>query len=59
MRALSDFSMAGPMTEVVLLGNVALRTGRAIRWDRKALRIPKDREANRLLRQKDRKGWTV
>ena len=58
-RALSDFSMAGPMTEVVLLGNVALRTGRALAWDRKSLRIPKDREANRLLRQKDRKGWTL
>ena len=47
------------MTEVVLLGNVAVRTGRALAWDRKSLRIPKDREASRLLRKKDRKGWTV
>lgn len=55
----SNFSVAGPMTEVVLLGNVALRAGRPITWDRKNLRVVDDPEANALVRQKDRKGWTI
>jgi predicted dehydrogenase len=57
--ALSDFSVAGPMTEVVLLGNVALRTGRPLVWDSAALRVTNDRAANEWVRQTDRAGWTV
>ncbi|MCB1236626.1 MAG: Gfo/Idh/MocA family oxidoreductase, partial [Verrucomicrobiae bacterium] len=36
-KALSHFDYAGPMTEVVLLGNVALRAGAKIEWDAKAM----------------------
>ncbi len=57
--ALSDFSVAGPMTEVVLLGNVALRAGRPLVWDGAAMRVTNDRSANEWVRQIDRAGWTV
>ncbi len=57
--ASSDFAVAGPMTEVVLLGNVAIRTGRPLTWDRLSLRVPNDPEANRLVRRRFRRGWTT
>ncbi len=57
--ALSDFSAAGPMTEVVLLGNVAVRAGSPLVWDSPSLRVVNNATANQFIRQKDRKGWTV
>lgn len=58
-RALSDFEVAGPMTEIVLLGNVAVRAGHPIDWDRDAMRVTNDSSANRFVSQKDRRGWTI
>ena len=58
-RALSDFEVAGPMTEIVLLGNVAVRAGHPIDWDRDAMRVTNDPAANRFVSQKDRSGWTI
>ena len=52
------FSYSGPLTETVLLGNVALRTGTAIRWNSKALRADSD-QANELLKRDYRAGWQV
>jgi len=57
--ALSDFSVAGPMTEIVLLGNVAVRAGRPITWDRSTMSVLNDSAANQFIRQRDRKGWTI
>jgi predicted dehydrogenase len=56
-RALSNFDYAGPMTEAVLLGNVALRGGPRIEWDAKRLKITNSRDANRYLRTPYRAGW--
>lgn len=58
-KALSDFEVAGPMTEIVLLGNVALRAGRPITWDRDSMRVTNETSANRFVTQQDRRGWTV
>ncbi|MBN8246375.1 MAG: Gfo/Idh/MocA family oxidoreductase [Verrucomicrobia bacterium] len=58
-KALSDFEVAGPMTEVVLLGNVAVRSGRPLTWDRTRMRVTNDADANRWVRQQDRRGWTL
>jgi hypothetical protein len=58
-KALSNFDYAGPMTEAVLLGNVALRAGKKILWDSKALRVTNAPEADRHLRTEYRKGWRV
>ena len=56
-KALSHLGYAGPMTEAVLLGNVALRTGQRIEWNAKKLKVTNVREANRFVRGEYRKGW--
>jgi len=57
--ACSRFEIAGPLTEMVLLGNVALLSGEPIEWDSKNLKITNSSDANRLLRRKYRRGWTL
>ncbi len=58
--ALSNFSTSGPFSEMVLLGNVAIRTGKKIEWDAAALKarngVP---EAERYIRREYRKGWAI
>lgn len=56
-EALSNFDYAGPMTEAVLLGNVAMRVGGKIKWDPKTMRITNNRDANRYLQKEYRKGF--
>jgi len=57
--ALSNFDYAGPMTEAVLLGNVALRAGETIHWDAKNMRITNVSEANQYIRHRYRAGWRL
>jgi predicted dehydrogenase len=57
--ACSRFEIAGPLTEIALLGDIAVLTGRPIEWDGKNLRITNDPEANRLIRRTYRRGWTL
>ena len=50
---------AGPLTEMVHLGNLAVRTGKKIIWDveqMKCLNVP---EANRYVGRTYRKGWSL
>jgi hypothetical protein len=56
---MSNFEFAGLVTEVVLLGNVALLTGEKIEFDPKALRAKGCPEADRYLRRTYRKGWSL
>ncbi|MBM3840323.1 MAG: Gfo/Idh/MocA family oxidoreductase [Verrucomicrobia bacterium] len=58
-KALSNFDYSGPMTEAVLLGNVALRAGVKIEWDAKKFKVTNVPEANHYLRMEYRKGWEV
>jgi len=58
-KALSNFDYSGPMTEAVLLGNVALRVGKKILWDSKKLKVTNVPEANSYLRTEYRTGWKV
>ena len=53
-----NFDYAGALTETVLLGTVAYRTGEAIEWDARKLKTNNER-ANALLRKEYRKGWKV
>ncbi|HUT59416.1 MAG TPA: Gfo/Idh/MocA family oxidoreductase [Phycisphaerae bacterium] len=62
----SNFEAAGPLTEIVLLGNVAIRAaagqpqnGRPVKieWDAPNMTIPNRPEANRFLSKTYRKGW--
>jgi predicted dehydrogenase len=57
-KTTSHFDYAGPLTETVLLGTVAMRVpGETIRWDPKALRVTNSPKADGLLRKSYRKGW--
>jgi predicted dehydrogenase len=55
------FDYAAPLTEVMLLGIVALRTGqgRTIHYDGKAMEITNIPEANQYLTREYRPGWGV
>ena len=62
----SNFDWAGPMTEAVLLGTVALRsqlredlTQRKLEWDSKQMRFTNHEKANAFLKRKYRKGWEI
>jgi GFO/IDH/MocA oxidoreductase family protein len=56
----SNFDYGGPLTEVALLGLIALRfPGQTLSWDAKAMRFTNNDEANALLRSSYRSGWTV
>jgi len=57
--AMSNFNYAGPLTETVLLGVVALRARTKIEWDAPNLRITNNKEANALLHREYRKGWRL
>lgn len=48
---------AGGLTEACLLGNVAVRAQRRLRWDGPNLRFLDDPAANRLLHRGYREGW--
>ncbi|MCF7849035.1 MAG: Gfo/Idh/MocA family oxidoreductase [Kiritimatiellales bacterium] len=53
----SDFDFAGPLTEAVLLGNIALQTGKRLEWNSRKLEITNIPGANRFLRRAYRDGW--
>ena len=58
-KPLANFDYSGPLTETVLLGNVAARAGRKLLWDGPNFRITNVPEANEYLRRQYRKGWTL
>ena len=55
----SNFDYAGPFTEIVLLGNIAYRTGKSIDFDPEEMKITNVVEANEYLTKKYRQGWEV
>jgi predicted dehydrogenase len=58
--ATSNFEYAGPLNEVVMLGNVAVRAGKRIEWDAEKLEIKNDSSLNHLIkRDQYRNGWSV
>ena len=57
--ACSNFGYGARLTEFMLLGNVALRTGRRLRWDAASMRATNAPEADRFLRQPYRSGWEL
>jgi len=52
-----NFDYSGALTEAVLLGNVAYRSGKKIEWDPRHLRCKGAPEADKFLREERRKGW--
>jgi predicted dehydrogenase len=55
----SNFGYAGPFTEVVQLGNVALRAGKRIEWDGENMRAKNVSGIDHLIHRQYRKGWEV
>jgi len=55
----SNFDYAGPLTETVLLGNVAIRAQRRIEFDPLAMKITNMPEANVWLHREYRAGWSL
>jgi hypothetical protein len=53
------FGLGGVLAEFVLLGDIALRTGKRIAYDPQAVRITNDAEADALLRQPYHNGWKL
>jgi len=54
----SDFVRhGGLLTEVCLLGNVAVRAGQKLEWNGPAMKVTNDEAANQFLRRKYREGW--
>ena len=58
-KALSSFDYAGPFTETVVLGTLAIRLGKKIEWDAKKLKVTNAPEADALIRTEYRKGWSL
>jgi predicted dehydrogenase len=58
-KPLSSFDYAGPFTEMVLLGNLAVRLGKKIEWDAAALKARNAPEADELIRREYRPGWAL
>lgn len=54
---LASFDYAALLTEMVLLGNVAVRLGRRIEWDAANMKVAGVPEADRFVRKEYRKGW--
>ena len=57
---MSDFDYAGPFTETVLLGNVALRfPNERLQWDTKTMKVTNKPEADQFVQHQYRPGWTL
>ncbi len=57
--ALSNFDYASTLTESMLLGNVAVRSGEAIEYDPSTGQITSHSSAARYLKPYFRKGWEI
>jgi len=55
--ACSNFSVAGPFTEWMLLGIIAMKYEGKLEWDPSRMRFTNNSEANRHLKPTFRKGW--
>jgi len=56
---LCNFDYSGALTESVLLGNVAYRTGQSLDWDGEKLKAVNCPEADAFIRKEYRSGWEV
>ena len=59
--AYSNFDVAAYLTEIILLGCVALRSGvgHKLEWDGPNMRAVNEPEAAQYVRRENRKGWSV
>ena len=59
-KPVSDFDYSGPLTEIVLLGVLSLRSpGERLEWDSASLRVKNNDVANRHIHIDYRKGYSL
>ena len=61
-QATSHFDYAGPLTEMVVMGNLAIRpenVGKKLEWDGENMRVTNDEKANEYVNMHYRKGWSL
>jgi hypothetical protein len=59
-KATGGFDYAGPFTETVLLGNLAVAfPGTKLFWDGRNLKVTNNEEANALVQHHYREGWSL
>ncbi|MCY2953231.1 MAG: Gfo/Idh/MocA family oxidoreductase [Planctomycetota bacterium] len=57
--ASGNFEYSAKLTEIVLLGNVALRTGKPLVWDGPNMKATNAPEADKFIKETYRKGWEI
>jgi predicted dehydrogenase len=58
--ACSSFDYAGPFTEMILAGNIALRfPGKRLHWDGANMKVKDIPEADEFFHRKYRQGWSL
>ena len=55
----SDFDIAAYLTEIILLGCVALRTGKKLEWDGPGMKAKNAPESAQYVKRQYRKGWSL
>ncbi|HEV8485446.1 MAG TPA: Gfo/Idh/MocA family oxidoreductase [Blastocatellia bacterium] len=55
----ANFEFEGPITEALLLGNVALRSGKKLYWDSAEMKVVNFPEAQQYIRREYRQGWSL
>jgi predicted dehydrogenase len=61
-KSTTDFSYSGPLTEMMLLGNIALKVQKdkiVLQWDAEKMEFPNFPEANKYLHTEYRTGWSL
>ena len=54
-----SFDWASILTEAVLLGNIAIRTGKKLDWDAENMKFTNDSDANKYVKEPYRSGWSL
>ncbi|OVE79992.1 hypothetical protein BVY01_01075 [bacterium I07] len=55
----SDFDYGARLTEICILGNIARRANKLIRWDPENMRVSNLEEPNQWVRKTYREGWEM
>jgi hypothetical protein len=56
----ANFDYAGPLSEMVLMGNLAVRfPNRQLLWNGEQMKVTNDADANAFVRRQYREGWTL
>jgi hypothetical protein len=58
-KASDNFDYSGPLSEFVLMGNVAIRLGKKLDFDWKNMKVTNVPEANEFVKPGYREGWSI